>query len=201
MKRSLPRLHAVTNDRILALPDLFERARVIAQAGDVALHVRSRVSCAKALIQVADRFAEIGATVFINDRADIARVVGAAGIHAPERGLPTPGIRRLVGERPWVGRSVHHPQQAVRAIDEGADYVFLGPIWATSSHPQTPPLGPPAIAAARPAVIIAIGGVTAERVPDCLRHSAYGVAVISALWDASDPASAAAELLVSLRRC
>ncbi len=79
----------------------------------------------------------------------------------------------------------------------GADYVFLGPIWETSSHPGVPGLGLEAIAAARPARVIAIGGVTPARAAACLEAGAWGVAAISALWLADDPGAAAEAFLLS----
>ncbi len=197
MRIPLPRLHAVTDDRILSLPDLFERACAIATAGEVGLHVRGRTLGARRLLEVAEKFAETGAPVFVNDRADIARITGAAGVHAPELGLSTPALRRIVGGQIWIGRSIHTPERARLAIAEGAHYVFLGPIWETRSHSEIPTLGPTGIVAAAVAPVIAIGGVTPERAQQCRAMGAYGVAAISALWDTSDPASATAELLVS----
>lgn len=200
MREPLPHLHAVTDDRILSLPDLFERARAIASAGDVALHVRGPTLHARILLDVAEGFGETGAPVFVNDRADIARIVGAAGVHAPELGLSSAAIRRIVGEDPWIGRSVHSPEGAQLAFAGSAHYVFLGPIWGTRSHPRSTVLGPNTIASAAPGVVIAIGGVTAERARSCRAFGAYGVAAISALWDSLDPAAAATQLLVSFRQ-
>jgi thiamine-phosphate diphosphorylase len=85
----------------------------------------------------------------------------------------------------------------VQAAREGADYVFLGPIWPTASHPDREPLGPHVLELDYDVPVIAIGGITADRVPECLVAGAYGVAVISALWKAADVASAAADLSLS----
>lgn len=200
MTRPIPRLHAVTDDRILSHPNLIDRARALAGTGPIALHVRGRALAAKRLTELAFELMETGAAVFVNDRADIAEIVGAAGVHAPADGLPSAAIRRVVRGEMLVGRSAHGPQEARAATEHGADYVFLGPIWPTRSHPRSDSLGPAAIAAAQPARIIAIGGVTPERVPICRRSGAYGVAAISALWDAPDPAGAAAAMLLSLGR-
>lgn len=198
MTRPIPRLHAVTDDRILSRPDVIDRVRALARAGPIALHVRGAALAAKRLTELARAFVGTGATVFVNDRADIAQIVGAAGVHAPADGLPAAAIRRVVRGDMVVGRSTHAPEEARRARAAGWDYVFLGPIWPTRSHPRADPLGPGAIAAALPGRIIAIGGVTLERVAICRRAGAYGVAAIAALWDAPDPAAAAAAMLLSL---
>jgi thiamine-phosphate pyrophosphorylase len=140
-----------------------------------------------------------GAHVFVNDRADVALLAGARGIHLPADGLPTDRVRDLVGPDVWIGRSVHAPEEARRAAEAGADYVFLGPIWETPSHPGRPGLGPGIIEHAQPARVVAIGGVTPDRVASCLDAGAYGVAAVSALWTAGDPGSAAATMLLLLR--
>ncbi len=197
MTHRLPRLHAVTNDRILELPDLFDRARALSHAGNVAVHVRGVGVSARRRTEVATELIALGLYVFINDRADIARIVGAQGVHLPEAGLGITAARELL-PLGVVGRSTHTPRQARDAMDAGADYVFLGPIWHTQSHPNREPLGVRAITAARPARVIAIGGVTPERAVTCLQAGAYGIAAITALWDAPDTAAAATDMLVSL---
>ncbi len=199
MIHPLPRLHAVTNDDILTRPDFLERASTIVRAGPVALHVRGRTTHARRLAEIATRLVAAGAFVVINDRVDVALGTAAAGIHAPETGLPTAAIRGLVGTTLYVGRSTHSPRAARVALDGGADYVFLGPIWPTPTHPETPPLGPTALTAAERPRVLAIGGVSEERVAPSLAAGAWGVAVVTALWHAADPGAAAQALLLSLK--
>jgi len=198
--RPLPRLHAVTNHDILALPDLAARAASIAGAGAVALHARAGAVDAARVIELARLLGETGAAVLVNDRVDLVREVGAAGVHLPSAGLPVEAARLLLGPDAIVGCSTHSPDEARAAHAAGADYVFLGPIWETASHPARPPLGPDSIAAAQPATVIAIGGVTPERAALCRDAGAYGVAAISALWLAADPGSAASEMLLCFRQ-
>jgi thiamine-phosphate diphosphorylase len=192
----LPRLHAVTNDQILRLADLEMRARNIARAGDVALHLRARLMPARQLVEIAQHFRSAGGTLFVNDRLDVAAHVTSHGVHLPSAGLPIATVRRLLGPSFTIGRSTHSPEEAVVAWEEGADYVFLGPIWKTASHPGQPGIGPHAIERAQPARVIAIGGITPSRVPMCTEMGAYGVAAVSALWGAVDPAAAATQMLV-----
>ena len=103
-----------------------------------------------------------------------------------------------MGSGVWIGCSTHDPESAMCAVDDGADYVFLGPIWNTTSHPGRPGIGTAAIERAQTGRIIATGGITLDRVAMCLDAGAYGVAAISSLWGADDPGSAAAEMLLLL---
>ncbi len=152
---------------------------------------------AGALAAIGQRLAATGAVLLVNDRVDLAHWIDAAGAHLPADGLPTPIARRLLGDERLLGRSTHSPEEARAACDEGADYVFLGPIWQTASHPDRAPLGPAAITAALPATVIAIGGVTPSRAPLCHQAGAYGAAAVRALWQAADPAEAARRILLS----
>jgi len=200
MKAGLPRLHAVTSDAVLNLADFDSRARALCATSDVAIHVRSGTVGGRHLWDTARRLLSAGGFVLVNDRVDIASAVGAAGVHLPAAGLGISDARRLLGDEMIIGRSAHTPEEAAQGADEGADYVFLGPIWSTASHPDRPPLGPKAISAAAQARVIAIGGVTPERVPICLQHGAYGVAAVTGLWLAPDPGSAARSMSVLLDR-
>ncbi len=197
----LPRLHVVTNDDIARLPDLRDRARAVAQAGAVALHARGPGLQGRACTELAralgTALAGTASLLMVNDRLDVARVVGARGVHLPAHGLPVAAARELLGPEAFVGRSVHDAEEARRAQDEGADYVFLGPIWETPSHPGGAPLGPEAITRSQPVRVIAIGGITAERARVCRAAGAYGVAAISAVWHAADPGGAARAILLS----
>lgn len=203
MSRGVPRLHAVTDARILAAADLAERAAVLAVSAEIALHCR-HAATAQAAVAATELFLRLArrasSRVLVNDRADIARATGAHGVHLPADGLPIAAARTLVGPAALVGRSTHAPDDARRAAADGADYVVLGPIWPTPSHPNRPALGLRAVRDIRNLGIpvIAIGGVTADRAAQCLDAGAWGVAAIAALWHAPDPGSAAARFLLSL---
>jgi len=194
----LPRLHAVTNDEVLQLPDFLERVRQITAAPGNAVHIRSGSASGRRLTEIAESAMQARGEgfVFVNDRADVVRIVGAAGVHLPSRGMPIRQTRKILGPDRWIGRSTHSTEEVLRATDEGADYVFLGPIWQTPSHPDTEPLGPKVLAGAG-IPVIAIGGITPDRVAECLDFGAYGVAVVSALWKAPDLASAVRDFSLS----
>jgi thiamine-phosphate pyrophosphorylase len=190
-------VHAVTDDRVLSLPDFATRAAALARGDHVAFHLRSRERSAADRLHLARSLQRLGPLI-INDRVDLAVAVRAHGVHLPARGVPIATARRLLGPAGLVGRSTHTAAEASAAHDEGADYVFLGPIWPTPSHPGAPSLGLDAITKAQPARVIAIGGITPDRVPQCLAAGAWGVAAVTALWFAEDVAAAADALLLSL---
>jgi thiamine-phosphate pyrophosphorylase len=199
--RAVPRLHAVTNDAVLARASLATMARALARPG-VALHARGRAISAAALTSRSRLLSDVAharnALALVNDRADIARIVGADGVHLPEAGLPLSAARRILGPAALVGRSVHAPDDARRAADDGADFVFLGPIFATATHPDARPLGLAALRGLTAVRVIAIGGITPERVARCREAGAYGVAAVSALWQAPDAGAVVEAMLVSL---
>lgn len=202
MTLPLPRVHAVTDDRVAALPRLVELAHAVAAAGRVGIHLRASALSGAALFDLARRLRGAldgtASDLLVNDRADIARLCGAAGVHLPGEGLPAAAARDMLPAGSWIGRSVHSAEEARRAAAEGSDYVFLGPIWETPAHPRRAPLGPEAIEMAQPARVIAIGGVTAARVSVCREAGAYGVAAIRAIWDAPEPKAAVERMLLSL---
>ena len=199
MSRKLLRLHAITSDEVLALPDFQTRAAQIANMPGTAVHIRSGTLGGRLLTQIVASVRQAAGKgfVFVNDRADVARIAGAAGLHLPSVGLSVADARSIVGPACWIGRSAHSSDEVTRAADEGADYAFLGPIWPTASHPNAQPLGPKALSTKQSIPVIAIGGITPERVPQCLDHGAHGVAVISSLWGVSEIASTVRALSLS----
>jgi len=201
VKRYPPILHAVTDNSILDLPDFSKRACAIAISPKVALHLRCTCLTARQLVELAlqtrEACASGDAMILINDRVDAARVSGSDGVHLPAAGLPIAAARSILGKGAWVGRSAHTVDEALRAADEGADYVFLGPVWRTASHPDREPLGLSPISAIKRIPVIAIGGVTPDRVQQAIEAGAYGVAAISALWYAAHPSAVARSMLLS----
>ena len=118
--------------------------------------------------------------VVISSRCDIALAAGAAGVNLPERDIGIEFARGLI-RRGLVGRSVHSLAAAERAQDEGADFVIFGPVWSSASHPGVEPQGLDALARVAHTVripVLAIGGVTEERIADVSRAGAAGYAAI-----------------------
>jgi thiamine-phosphate diphosphorylase len=193
----LPRLHAITDARIARRPDVVEIADELAKGGgsELAFHARGRELTGLEHYELAGRLAaKPPGRLFVNDRLDVALAVPCAGVHLGQGGLPVDAARAL-NPLWWIGRSVHDLAEAETASLAGADYLVVGPVFETASHPGRAPLGLETLTAMVEAAgelpVIAIGGITAERVQEIRRTGAYGVAAIRALWDDADPAAAA----------
>lgn len=140
---------------------------------------------------------ETGKILIVNNRPDIAAMVGADGVHLGQSDLPLAEARRLLRPGAIVGRSTHSLAQAKAALNEGADYIAIGPIFETGTKMAGPPVGVELIAqiaAAVPLPKVAIGGITPERTPELFAAGATCVAVCSALCGADDPRAAAQAL-------
>jgi thiamine-phosphate pyrophosphorylase len=118
--------------------------------------------------------------VVVSSRCDIALAAGAAGVNLPESDIRVAAARSLLGDR-LIGRSVHSLESALHAESDGADYVIFGPVWASASHPGSAPVGIGALAEVARALripVLAIGGVTKERIAECHAAGATGYAAI-----------------------
>lgn len=195
MRAALPRIHAITDERIARREDLDSIATALAEGGgsDLAFHARGRGLTGREHYDVALRLSVLPSFLFVNDRLDVALAVPAAGVQLGHDSLPVSAARAL-NPLWWIGKSVHNLAEAEAARVSGADYLVVGPVFATASHPGRAPLGVTglrAIAGAADGIpVIAIGGITVERVTEVMKSGAYGVAAIRALWDDAEPAAA-----------
>jgi thiamine-phosphate pyrophosphorylase len=138
---------------------------------------------AKAALEVAK---QRGVQLIINDRADIALVLGAAGVHLGQDDMPPEAARKLLGPNAIIGYSTHNIEQAIAAINLPIDYLAIGPIFATTTKSDTAPvLGLEGSRAVREAIgrfpLVAIGGITHANAREVIRAGADSVAVISAV--------------------
>lgn len=200
------RLHLITDARPGCDPVRVVRAALDA-AGPLVVQVRVEDAvCDRDAYHLAAQIAELcrgyGATCLVNDRLDIALAVGADGGHVGAEDLPVAAARRVLGPDRVLGATARDPVTARRAVKQGANYLGVGPAYPTGTKAGLPaPIGVAGIAAvarAVPVPVIAIGGVTAERVPELVRAGAYGVAVVGAVCAAPDPGAAALGLLARL---
>lgn len=199
----------VTDDRILSRPGFSHTAHDLLVRGGsaVALHLRGPETDAAELFargrELREAARESGALLAANDRVDLALVLGLDAVQLGARSLPPAVVRDLVDPACLVGVSVHGAGAARRAEEGGADYLVVGTIFSTGSHPGRPGAGPARVAAVAARVtlpLLAIGGVTPERVAPVLEAGAYGAAVLSGVWDACDPAEALDRYLEALPR-
>ena len=147
-----------------------------------------------------------GVPLIVDDRVHLAHRIGADGVHVGRQDMPPAQARDMLGEGMVIGLSVSTVDEVHAALATGpdtVDYLGVGPVWATATKPDHgDPIGPEGvarIAAAGPWPLVAVGGITAERVR-VLRHAAVaGVAVVSAICAADEPAEAAASLRASFQ--
>ena len=210
LKAPPPRLFWVTDDGVVARTEFVRCAAAVlgASAGRCALQLRAHGLDGRSFKRLAARLRELadatGNQLWVNDRIDVALVVRADGVQLGVRSPAPPTVRELVGFECAIGYSAHSVAEAESAVEGGADVVVLGSVYPTVSHADRSPLGLEPVRAAggrgkgRP--IVALGGITAQKVGELLRAGAWGVAIKSGVWDAPDPGTAAREYLAALDR-
>ncbi|MGH9211080.1 MAG: thiamine phosphate synthase [Acidimicrobiales bacterium] len=198
MAPAIGRLHVLVDSLLLAEAAL--------EGGAPTLQVRIKEGPDRRRFQIVgaivERCRDAGATCLVNDRADFALAAGADGVHLGADDLPVAAARRVVGPDAVVGATARDPVTARRLVDAGASYLGVGPTYATTSKPGLPdPLGPAgvgAVAGAVPVPVVAIAGITPQRVGEVLAAGAYGVAVIGAVAAAEEPHRATHDLVTAV---
>lgn len=144
----------------------------------------------------------VGAAFFINDRPDIARVVGADGIHVGQEDFDPGEVRALLPDA-LIGVSTHNPMQFDEALMKPVDYIAVGPVFETASKVNPDPVvGLEFVSWARrrsQRPIVAIGGITLARAPEVVAAGADGLAVISELMKVEAPDAAARAFVSAIR--
>jgi thiamine-phosphate pyrophosphorylase len=174
--------------------------------GATLLQIRAKHLAGRDFLEAAHaivgRAASCGAAVIVNDRADIARLSGAAGVHVGQDDLAPAQVRAILGPGAIVGLSTHSAEQLDRALREPIDYVAVGPVFGTDTKATGyEPIGLESVraaavtAGARDVPVVAIGGITRDRAPHVLAAGARSVAVISDLLTGGDPAARVREFL------
>ncbi|MBV8856559.1 MAG: thiamine phosphate synthase [Acidobacteria bacterium] len=193
----LPKLYPITDRRLSGLTHAEQVAR-LCEGGARLVQLREKLLPARAFcaevaeaLKVARAF---GARLIVNDRADVAMLVGADGVHLGQDDMPPRAARLVLGGGKVVGFSTHGVEQAAAAASLPVDYVAIGPVFDTSSKENPDPsVGLEGVRRVREAVgravkLVAIGGVTPETAPSVLEAGADSVAVIGALVATPDPA-------------
>ncbi len=198
-------VYLVTGESLSAgrtTPDIVEAAIEggvdVVQLRDKGRSVRERYETGRKLRELTR---EAGVTFVVNDRVDLAALVDADGVHLGSDDLPVRAARRLLGEDAVIGRSVSTVAEAEAAEAEGADYLGVGTVYRTESKDDIPEdehgVGPERVREIAEAVdipFVGIGGITADNAAEVARAGADGVAVITAITQAEDPAAATAAL-------
>ena len=204
----IPLVHAVTSDGVVARADFLGRARRVMEALGPrgAVHLRSRIVPAARLYELAVALGAVrertGAWVVVNDRVDVACAARASAVQLTTRSLSLADARRMAGAMP-LGASAHSLSDATSAAADGADWVVVGHVYETPSHPNEPARGLDLVREAAAAIatpVVAIGGIKPQHVDALLDAGAHGVAAISGIWAANDAERAAADYLSRYER-
>jgi thiamine-phosphate pyrophosphorylase len=192
---------------IYALVRSPEEARAAVEGGACAVQVRLKDAPAGEVLQVARRVVAIAAgraLVLVNDRADLALLSGADGVHVGDEDLPVPEARRLLGPDLLVGRTCRTLEEARAAVAAGADHVGYGPVFASRTKPlSVPPRGVAALSevcAGLGAPVVAISGIDLANVGEVARAGAACAAVVEAIFGRGEARENAARLAEAFER-
>jgi len=199
-------LYLITDRKLTLGRDLVWVLERALDGGVKAVQLREKDLSGKELFTLAERVARLcqryQAQLYINDRVDLALAVDAAGVHLGEASMPVRATRSLLGAHHSIGVSTHSLESAHRAEQEGADFIVFGPVYFTPSKAD---FGAPQGLKALQNIVenisladYAIGGIKADNLLALKRVGSRGVALISAIISAEDPALAAKQILAGL---
>ena len=196
-------LHVITDTTLQSRFTHAELAELAIEGGADTVQFRQKHGTTRKLITTAQSMQAIceqhKVPLIVNDRADIALAVGAAGAHFGQDDMPVAVGRRILSTNAIIGASARTEEKILAAISEGADYIGFGPIYGTTSKPDAETakgldrLRRMCDIAACP--VIAIGGIGAQTAADVIRAGAHGIAVISAVCAHPEPTTATHRLL------
>jgi thiamine-phosphate pyrophosphorylase len=173
---------------------LFETVEAALQGGLSLVQYRDKSADDLTQIRVGEKLRQLchryDALFLMNDRADLALAVDADGVHLGQDDVPIALARQILGAQRLVGRSTTNPDEMQRAIDEGADYIGVGPVYATPTKPDKPAAGLDYLrhAIAHSSIpCYAIGGINADNLQEVISAGAERVAVVRAIMDAEQP--------------
>lgn len=207
------RLNALIDARLADRSDLAELARIAARNGATLIQYRDKTNATRTMIEQASAIGAAlvgtGVPFVVNDRVDVALAAGADGVHLGRDDMDAAMARSIMGEAAIIGLTVKDERDAQVAIGSPIDYACIGGVYETlSKHNPDPPVGLDGFArlramllAAKPGLPVgAIAGIDARRASEVVAAGADGVAVISAIFSATDPAAATRELLACVDR-
>lgn len=199
---AIPRLYAVLDAKLLRA-SASSVAEALASAGVGLIQYRDKQISARKLLALSRELVSIlhrhGARFVINDRPDVAALCGAGGVHVGQEDVPVEDARAICGRDCWVGISTHNEAQVREADATSADYIAVGPVFATFTKQQADPVaGLDFVRRARSMTrkpLVAIGGITVQNAEQVWGAGADCVAVARDLLAAADPAAQAREFL------
>jgi thiamine-phosphate pyrophosphorylase len=186
----LPRLYAIADGQF---GDVVQIAQRLLQGGARLIQLRNKSAGAGEFLGRVENVLALTtaeARIIVNDRVDVARISGAAGVHLGQTDLPPAMARKTLTPEQIVGFSTHNLQQALEADHLPVDYIAIGPIFPTSTRQNPDPVvgleGLSSIAKVVHKPIVAIGGIKLENAREVLKAGAHSIAVIRDLLDSPD---------------
>ncbi len=201
----LPRLYAILDPSCFPDADgMYAAAEQLNAAGVTLLQYRNKQGNARQMLEHAHSLKRLigsRAKLIMNDRADLCLAADFDGVHVGQEDLSPEAARRIIGPDRWLGVSTHNPEQIAQADKTGADYLAIGPVFATTSKAKPDPVvGLEGVRRARELTrkpLVAIGGITRANARSVLEAGADSVAVISDLL--RDPRKSAEAFFEVLR--
>lgn len=185
--------------------DHYDVAVAAIEGGASAIQLRIKRRSMGEALKIATAIHELtqaaGIPLIINDHVGIAMASKAEGLHVGHDDITIPAARRMLGPDIMIGSSSSKPADAIKAERDGASYLGVGPIFPTETKADKPPVGIARLTKVKAVVgipVIAIGGITAATVAQCIEAGADGVAVVSAVTMADDMVAATTELREAL---
>lgn len=191
------RLYAILDLGYVAAGEAERVAGALLEGGADVLQLRGKNETVQDLVALAAKLHRLtsaaGVPLIINDHPEIARDLPVEGLHLGQDDLPIAQAREVVRRECWIGKSTHSVTQATAAIEEGADYIGFGPLFATPTKPDYRPIGLAEIRRAQNLVqrpVFCIGGIKVSNLPEILRAGAKRVVIVSGLLQDPDVAAA-----------
>ncbi len=199
-------LHVLTDFHLQQEHAHEELARMAIRGGADSIQFRQKHGGIQNILiearSVADVCRDASLPLIVDDRIDVAQAVDAPGVHLGQNDFPVDAARDILGPDVLIGATATKPGQAADAYEQGADYIGFGPVFPTTSKRNPKSVkGPEGLADACESVpipVIAIGGITHDRVRPALEAGAHGVAVLSAVATATDPEQATARFRAAI---
>jgi thiamine-phosphate pyrophosphorylase len=201
----LPCLCLVADCSVALIDELPQRVGAAVDGGVSLVQLRAKELPGGQLLCLANELQKTIAgrvPLLINERVDVAAVIAADGVQLGEEALPVHSAKELLPSGSLIGRSVHTVAGAMRAASEGADFLVVGTMFASHSHPGEEPAGPELMRSVadqceRP--LIGIGGITPGNLDAVIGAGASGIAVIRSILNADDPQQASQQMMSALQ--
>ena len=197
-------LHVLTDRELVKPLSLIEVVEMVIEGGATAIQLRDKYASDEEMIALGRKILILTTgkiPLIVNDRVNVALIIGADGVHVGQSDMPADKVKKLIGPNMILGVSASTVAQAIKAQKDGADYLGVGPVFSTQTKTDAdPPIGLHGLSDIRNAVslpIVAIGGINKGNAIQTMQF-ADGIAVISAVLKADNPFQATRELAIIL---